>query len=173
MVIPKLNGLSRTHGVVIGVSVDTDTFQEIQPTTAALVAKSTQEDKNQKPVTFKTAKHVLKKTIVQNASQDISFNTKTTLMSVLNAIMLIALNVKTMLDIVKLVFTVTLCISLNKSAKSPSSIIVRVLSMEDAKHAMMVTELPPVSPVKMTVRSKTVKCVKMTNHAQNVNLDSF
>ena len=158
--------------MLIGVLEDTDISQGNQLTTAALVAKSTQEEKSPIPATSKTAKPVLRIVIVQNANQGILSNTRTTLMSVLSATMLIAPNVKITLDIVKLVFTVLPYISQNKSVKSPSSIIVRVSSMEDAKYAMMGTELLLISNAQMTAKLKIVKCAKMTNHAQNASLDS-
>ncbi len=45
--------------------------------------------------------------------------------------------------------------------------------MEDVKLAMMVIELQQTSHAKMIVKQLIVKCVKMTNRAQNVNLDLF
>jgi len=86
--------------------------------------------------------------------------------------MLIAPNVKITLVIVKLVFTVMLYISLNKSVRCPSLIIVRALSMEDARSAMMDTELLLTLLVKMTAKLTIVKCVRMTNLAQSASLDS-
>lgn len=63
-------------------------------------------------------------------------------------------------------------ISPNRPAKCQSLKTASTSSMVDVKPAMTATESMPTSPAKTIVRSKTVKCVKMTNPVQNARMAS-
>jgi hypothetical protein len=60
--------------------------------------------------------------------------------------------------------------SLNKSVNCPSFPTASLSSMEDARPAILASELLPITSVKMTARFKTVKCAKTTSLAPSVRL---
>ena len=155
--------------------MDTLTFQEVPKTIVVLVPKFSPEENRAilKIVQSKTAKSVSRALPVQNVNQDITLFSKMAHTSVLSAIMKTVQNAKTTSVIVRLAFMDLLCISPNKSAKSPSFPTASLSSTEAAKPVILDLELLQITLVKMTAKSSIAKCVRTINLAPSARPDLF
>lgn len=116
--------------------------------------------------------YVLKRIIARNANLGSLCSTRTVHIPVSSVTMPTVQSVRIMLATVRPAFMAMRCISPNRPAKCQPLKTASTSSTVDVRPVTMATESMPTSLAKTIARSKTAKCAKMTNPAQNAKTAS-